>query len=91
MCALYAFLRHTDDLGDNPQGVDQRRRALAAWRASLNRALAGDFQDPLFPALADTISRFRIAPDYLYTVIDGVEMDLDQERYETFEDLAGYC
>ena len=31
-------------------------RALTAWRESLGRALAGDFDDPLLPALADTVS-----------------------------------
>ncbi|MGH7138062.1 MAG: phytoene/squalene synthase family protein [Pirellulales bacterium] len=91
MCALYAFSRQTDDLGDNPRPVDERRAALAAWRRSLERALNGTFDSPIFPALADTVERYRLPAHYLHELIDGVEMDLDRSRYETFEDLSGYC
>lgn len=42
MDALYAFLRHTDDLGDEPGPIESRRRSLTRWRTSLVSALAGD-------------------------------------------------
>jgi phytoene synthase len=40
MCALYAFLRHTDDLADDPGPLELRQRGLAQWRADLAAALA---------------------------------------------------
>jgi phytoene synthase len=91
MCALYAFLRHTDDLGDNDRPVAERRAALAAWRQSLDNALAGKFDSSLLPALADTVAKFGIPRQYLHEVLDGVEMDLDERVYETFGVLADYC
>lgn len=99
MEALYAFMRHTDDLGDNPQPSDARRDAIHRWRASLDRALCGEppaaprdsFEDMALPALADTVRRFGIPPQYLHDVIDGVEMDLDDTSYETFDELREYC
>ena len=91
MCALYAFLRHTDDLGDNPSPLAERRRAVAAWRKSLESALAGEFDDPLFPALADTVQTYQIPHEYLFAVLDGIEMDLDERHYETFAELEEYC
>jgi phytoene synthase len=91
MCALYAYLRHTDDLGDNPRPADERRALLARWRQSLDRALAGSYDDPLFVALADTVCRYEIPPEYLYAVIDGVTMDVEGRTYETFAELADYC
>ena len=99
MEALYAFMRHTDDLGDSPQPVSQRQQALAAWRESLDRALAGhdrSVPEPrspelLLPALADTVRRFAIPAAHLHAVIDGQEMDLVVHRYERFDDLVGYC
>jgi squalene synthase HpnC/squalene synthase HpnD len=91
MCALYAFLRHTDDLGDSDRPVAERRAALAAWRQSLDNALAGKFDSSLLPALADTVSQFGIPRQYLHEVLDGVEMDLDERVYETFGELADYC
>ncbi len=91
MCALYAFLRRTDDLGDNDQPVAQRQAALTAWRGSLRKALDGKFEDPLLPAVADTIRGFGVLPEYLEDVIDGVEMDLGISTYDSFEQLKVYC
>jgi phytoene synthase len=91
MYALYAFLRHTDDLGDSDRPLPLRRRQLHEWRSSLQHALAGQRGDTLWPALADTVSRFSIPGEYLFDTIDGVEMDLDKSRYETFDQLEVYC
>jgi len=91
MCALYAFARMTDDLGDNALPVAERREALAGWRNSLEQALAGEFDAPIFPALADTVARYRLPPEHLRSVIDGVEMDLAHQGFETFDELSEYC
>jgi phytoene synthase len=91
MCALYAFSRQTDDLGDSPGPVEERRLALGAWRRALDRGLNGRFDSPLLPALADTVARYRIPPQYLHELIEGVEMDLDHSGFHTFDDLRGYC
>ena len=119
MEALYAFMRHSDDLVDAPScpadnsgfAIDLRREQLHRWRTSLENALRGGdnyFADlnqisagqvpdaeatatQLLPALIDTIKKYAIPADYLYTVLDGMEMDLDQRRYETFEELRFYC
>src|ERR1700688_3701758 len=73
MCALYAFLRITDDLSDEPGEVEAKRHALAGWRSSLHRALAGDYSHPLHAALHDTVAIHAIPPEYLDAAIDGVE------------------
>jgi len=39
MYALYAFMRHTDDLADEPAPADVRRAALATWREAVEDAL----------------------------------------------------
>lgn len=43
------------------------------------------------PALADAVGRFRIPAEYLFAVIEGVEMDLDGRQYRTFAELSEYC
>lgn len=91
MCALYAFSRLTDDLGDNPGPIEQRREALARWRRSLERGLMGDFDAPIFPALLDTIERYDLPVARLHELIDGVEMDLERSEYQTFDELRDYC
>lgn len=93
MCALYAFLRRTDDLADEPGPSAGKRQALDAWRAELDRALKGhDPTDwPGFPALAKTVRRHELPARYLHDVIDGVLMDLEPRPYAHFDDLYGYC
>jgi phytoene synthase len=91
MDALYAFARKSDDLADEPGGIDDKRRRLSQWRGCLEQALDGKPSGPLFPALADTIARHRVPPDYLRQIVTGVEMDLDHQGYETFAELRHYC
>ena len=91
MFALYAFLRRTDDLGDSAESVEVRREKLNHWRTSLTAALAGDFRDPILPALVDTVQKFAIPQDYLFAVIDGVEMDLVHVPFQTPQELKEYC
>ena len=91
MCALYAFYRRTDDLGDGHAPLSERRTALDHWRDAWHRALAGDYTDPLLPAVVDTVRRFEIPPEYLETAIDGVASDLDRTRFATFDELSDYC
>ncbi len=91
MCALYSFLRRTDDLGDSSDSAHERRGALEAWRRSLVAATRGEHDDPLLPALADTLANFQVPLAYLHAVIDGVEMDLEPVVYENFDQLKRYC
>lgn len=91
MGALYAFLRHTDDLGDNPRPIEMRREALRRWRQALDRAWDDESSHPILPALCDTVARYQIPRQYLYDVLDGVEMDLQGRRYATFDELREYC
>jgi 15-cis-phytoene synthase len=92
MCALYAFLRHTDDLADRPAAAVDKARALEAWRLELASALADrDTVWPGFPALANTVARHSIPPELLEKAIDGVSMDVEPRRFATFDDLTDYC
>lgn len=95
MCALYAFMRITDDLGDSDESVATRTAQLSAWRASLLRACESsdptNCDHPLLPALADVIRRTGLPLQHLTAVIDGVEMDLNPVEYSTFADLERYC
>jgi phytoene synthase len=92
MCALYAFLRHTDDLADESGPIATKRLALDAWRADLERALGGPADAwPGLPALADTVRRHAIPARYLHEVIDGVAMDLEPVVYPSFAELYAYC
>lgn len=93
MCALYAYLRRTDDIADAPGEVADKAEALARWREDLNAALAGCPAPgwPGWPALMATVARHSIPAAYLAEVIDGVAMDLDPRPFAAFADLDAYC
>lgn len=89
--AAYAFARECDDIVDAGLPAEAATTLLAAYRASLDRCLAGQQASPVFAALAHAVSTYRIPPEYLYDLIRGVEMDLTVRRYRTFDELRRYC
>lgn len=92
MCALYAFMRHTDDIADEPGTPEGKRSALEAWREEMGRALDGESSAwPGLEALADTVRRHAIPRHYLGEVIDGVALDVEPRPFATFEELHAYC
>lgn len=92
LCALYAFMRLVDDVSDSVGSTTDKQRGLARWRATLDAAVAGDISGhSILPALADTITRFRIPPRYFHDLISGAEMDLTVSEYPTLDRLCEYC
>jgi phytoene synthase len=97
MCAVYAFARRVDDIGDGPLERAEKLRRLDAEGlalASLSdsaRALPSEGSDPVVVALADASERFSLPPAALGDLIEGVRMDVDGVTYERFEDLVLYC
>ena len=107
MGALYAFMRVTDDLGDDPaEPLDRRRAAVAEWRARTAAALVSEPVDPGEPhaavltAFADVARRRGIPAALPGDVIDGVAADLagppavpgaPRVFFETDAGLDAYC
>ena len=95
--AVYAFCRTVDDIADlgDERGVDRaaQRSQLESWRrhVALCYEPGGRPEHPIAAGLARAVSEFAIPREALLAIIDGVEMDLDQVRYETAEDLYPYC
>ncbi|HLH04542.1 MAG TPA: phytoene/squalene synthase family protein [Bryobacteraceae bacterium] len=93
MCAVYAFMRHCDDLSDDP-GMDLSKRwqAIAEWRLQLDRALAGETDaHAIWPAFHASVQRYKIPHRYFHEMIDGVLSDLETVSIRTFEELYQYC
>ena len=88
--ALYRFCRGADDLADGPQAAAERLRRLDAYRASLERTLAGHPPDRGWLILLDTAQRFSLSPEHLHQVIDGCAADCRPLRIRSEDDLAAY-
>ena len=90
--AAYAFCRLCDDIADGTSSTEEKRRLLAETRQLLLRIERGaGIRSHPYVALADTLSEFGIPARYFEEVIEGVEMDLVQASYRSFEDLREYC
>ena len=101
LCAVYAFMRHADDISDDP-GFDprQKRERLVDWLGAANQVFEGKpTDDPVLMALADAQKRFNIPPQLFEKLVQGTGMDLDIPATEgapavvcnTFDDLKNYC
>jgi len=89
--ALYAYCREVDDVVDECTDPGVARTKLAWWREELRRLYAGNPQHPVTRALSDATGLYGITEDQLATVIDGMAMDLEYNRYPDFDTLKLYC
>ena len=89
--ALYAYCREVDDVVDEMQDPEVARARLAWWSDEIGRLYAGDPQHPVTRALAPHLSAFDIRRDSLLLVLEGMAMDLQQNRYLDYAALARYC
>jgi phytoene synthase len=89
--ALYAYCREVDDVVDECTDPGVARTKLAWWRDEIARLYQGQAQHPVTRALADVVHAYGITADQLLTVIDGMAMDLDYNRYPDYDTLKTYC
>lgn len=89
--ALYAFCREVDDIVDECSDPAVARAKLAWWREETRAIFAGRPSHPVSRALAPAIRRHGLAAEQLHEIIDGMEMDLEHNRYPDFEALQLYC
>jgi phytoene synthase len=90
--AVYAFSRRADDAVDSVEEKNISEEEARSKLAGLERLLRGEApEDPLSPALLDTIERFKIPVQHFSELLLGMEMDLEKKRYETFDELYSYC
>jgi phytoene synthase len=92
--AVWDFCRAVDDAVDeSPPGNEVAgREAVRFWRTELARGYDGSaLSTPQGQRLQPFISRFDLPRQAFDDVIDGVAMDLDTTRYQTFADLFEYC
>ncbi len=89
--ALYAFCREVDDTVDESLDPGVARLKLDWWRAEVARLFEGAPQHPVTQALAPHLQSFGIGRRQLIEIVDGMQMDLEQDRYVDFEGLKLYC
>ena len=89
--ALYAFCREVDDVVDECNDAGVARIKLAWWRSEIANTFNEQPQHPVTQALLPAIKRYNLAAEHFLEIIDGMEMDLDQNRFADFKSLHLYC
>ena len=98
--AIYALLRTVDDLVDlaedkltNGQITRQEiNTMLDGWKTRLKECYRGEVdRDPIMMAWHDTLKRFTIPIELPLELMDGVAMDIEFRKFETFDELYVYC
>jgi phytoene synthase len=88
IAAIYAFAREVDDIADGDSPIEEKRARLAELHARLDSP-PGD--EAMWVALTDARSLFPISATALHDFVDGGLMDMDRQRYDSFDDLREYC
>ena len=92
MNTVYAFCRKTDDIVDEGNDSSEiKYERLRKWRIELEKSLFGTSDYALFNRLAQIIKQFNIPIEPFFELIAGMEMDLQRNRYLSFDDLLQYC
>ena len=89
MVIFYAFCRTMDDLADDP-GVAQedRARSLDAWQHGITHGF--ETPDQFQREVISLRDRRQIPNELLVAIIHGCRMDLQPQRFETWEKLSEY-
>ena len=88
---VYAYCRISDDLGDETGDRDASLQLLDEWECELNACYEGNPRHPVFVALAGTVREFEIPKQTFADLLTAFRQDQRVTRYESFDDLLGYC
>lgn len=89
--AVYAFCRHVDDIVDSGALPPQEAaKQLDFWKEEIERLYTGKATHPIALYLRPYILQFRLPQQAFLDILDGVRMDLEKTRYETFAELEKY-
>jgi squalene synthase HpnC len=89
LLAVYGFARLVDELGDSVEG--DRLAALDWLEADLDRAFEGRAEHPLLARLTPTLRECGLSREPFARLIEANRIDQRVSRYETWEQLRGYC
>ncbi|KTD74628.1 phytoene/squalene synthase family protein [Legionella waltersii] len=95
--AVYAWMRYVDDIADTADKpiaeriseLDQvEKKTDSIWQSS---PCLEDCIEPFWPALIDTINRFKLNKNCFDDMIFCQRQDLQKQIYHTEEELLDYC
>jgi squalene synthase HpnC len=89
LLAIYGFARLVDEIGDEAQG--DRLAALCWLEGELQAAYTGRAGHPLMQRLGAALRQCELPREPFLALIEANRVDQSVVRYETWEQLQGYC
>ncbi len=89
--ALYAFCREVDDVVDEYSELSIAQVKLAWWKSEITNLFKANPSHPVTKALQPFIHAYHLSEEHFQEIIDGMEMDLNFNRYQDFKQLQLYC
>ncbi len=89
--ALYAFCREVDDVVDEYTELKVAQVKLAWWKDEIRNLYKGNPIHPVTKALQPFVHAYHLSEEHFIEIIDGMEMDLNFNRYQDFKQLQLYC
>lgn len=92
MWAIYAWFRQKDEVIDGIEAEAVKQAMLNQWFEQLEALFSsGHPAMPTDVALVDVIQRYHLPIKPFREMLMGQQMDLEINRYQTWEDLRLYC
>ena len=92
LTVLYAFCRELDDVVDGCTDPNVAQITLNWWRSDLEKVFNNEMPEhPVHQDLKDIRASFDLPKNEFEALIDGMQMDLEQARYGSFDELKLYC
>lgn len=92
MNTIYAFCRKTDDIADDENITKEtKQKRLDNWRENLVDAFNNNSEIELLNELNVCVKEFKIPKEPFFQLIEGMEIDLVKDRFNTFKELEEYC
>ncbi|MEX0944274.1 MAG: squalene/phytoene synthase family protein [Balneolaceae bacterium] len=97
--AIYGLCRYLDNLVDETEDLMMQKKIshvdiesrLKSFKYKLISTYRGiEHSDPILVAFLDVLNKHKISIDLPLTLLEGVSMDLNKDRYETFDELHEY-
>jgi 15-cis-phytoene synthase len=90
ICSIYGFVRIADEIVDSFHQLDQPSK-LREFKKDTLEAIESRFSlNPVLHAFQLIVHQYQIDVELILSFFKSMEMDLEQTRYETYDDYADY-
>jgi phytoene synthase len=89
--AVYAFCREVDDIVDECHDKNIAAQKLNWWNDEVEQVFSGVPQHPIGLSLQQACRHFPLKKNLFQDILQGMQMDLQYQGYESFADLERYC